>query len=577
MKFDDGLKEQIKDASDVVDVIGGDIPLHQKGRTYQCCCPFHDDRKPSMTVNRERQTWRCWVCDIGGDVFAYVMRRQNCDFPTALRWLAERAGISIETDKSGPSKKRLLELLEFAASEFHDALTNPNNKAARPARDYAKQRKISIAVAKEFRLGWSPDDWQWLIKRATSNGFTIAELESTGLAKRGEKGVYDMFRNRLLFPITNENGSVVGFGGRELPPSNKGPKYINSPEGPLFSKKRILYGLNRAGQFIKEQKVASVLEGYMDAIACVQAAVENVTAVMGTALTEHHCRLITRYAPKAALVFDGDAAGIKRTSECLPALLSTGLEVCVVEIPDKLDPAEFIERDGGQKFYELVEAAPNAIDYLANKCRENKSTGGKNETLRHVLETLSTCRGDDALLRVEQALVRISRQTGIDKTYLRRHMESIGKGKPATKQPEQPKPQSKSSAPIPRTDIELFWSAFASEEVAGQIVESIDERVLHSESSKQLLELFRELDLQGKAINAQTAMDAAETLELKSLIETATSAEIDVSPKECFDLLQERWHQRNARHRIKESIARIESAESEDEQIQVLQSLLERH
>ena len=309
--------EEVRNRLDIVDVISESVPLKKAGRTFKAPCPFHNERTPSFIVNPDRQTWHCFgACSTGGDVFTFVMKRENMEFGETLRTLAEKVGVSLPSrDKDAESKTdRLLEANKAAAAFFQSQLLT--SQTASLAREYIQHRGLSDEVVKDFQLGYCPPTSGVLFRRLQGLGFSMDECADAGLGTRTESGeVWDIFRGRLIFPIRNLRGKVVGFGGRDL--GDSGPKYINSPKSPLFDKSATLYAADRAREAARQADRAVVVEGYMDVITAHQFGFQNVVASMGTALTEKQADVLKRLASRISFALDSDIAGMSATSRSL--------------------------------------------------------------------------------------------------------------------------------------------------------------------------------------------------------------------------------------------------------------------
>lgn len=300
--------DAIRDRIDILDLVGESVQLKKAGRTYKGLCPFHAEKTPSFIVSPERRSWHCFgSCATGGDVFSFVMRRDNLDFSEAVRTLAERAGVEVASRRRAEDARtpRLLQANEAAAGYFHNALLNAAEAAA--ARDYVARRGLDAATIRAFELGYAPDSWDSLGGYLRGRAFTDEEARDAGLVVESERGRHDRFRGRLMFPIRDERSRVVGFGGRSL--GDGAPKYLNSPQSPIFDKGSLLFALDRAKDAIRREDQAVIVEGYLDAITAHQFGYINVVATLGTALTERHVALIKRYAARVALALDADAAG----------------------------------------------------------------------------------------------------------------------------------------------------------------------------------------------------------------------------------------------------------------------------
>ena len=307
--------DEIKSRIDIVDLVGETVKLRRAGKNYSGLCPFHTEKTPSFIVSPDRQTWRCFgQCGEGGDIFKFVMKKEGWDFKEALRYLAERAGVKLEAYKAEkPEEKeaheRLRGLLEEALTYYRHHLSTP---AGKPVLDYIREKRhLTEATIETFGLGYAPLGWDSALKHFENKGYTDVELLEAGLVSQRENGGFiDRFRNRLMIPIRDENAKMTGFGARIIDP-NDFPKFMNSPETPLFSKSRLLYGLDRARKPIRTANQAVIVEGYLDVIALHQAGFENVVSPMGTSLTEDQLRLLKKFSRRSVLALDPDAAGQK--------------------------------------------------------------------------------------------------------------------------------------------------------------------------------------------------------------------------------------------------------------------------
>jgi DNA primase len=382
--------DEIKSRIDIVDLVGETVKLRRAGKNYSGLCPFHNEKTPSFIVSPDRQTWHCFgQCAEGGDIFKFVMKKEGWDFKEALRFLAERAGVKLEayTPEKAEEKEahaRLRALLEEAATNFRHQLTTPAGKFAL---DYLHEKRfLSDATIETFGLGYAPQGWDNALTYFKAKSYSEQELLDAGLvSQRDSGGLIDRFRNRLMIPIRDENGRLAGFGARILDP-NDIPKFMNSPETPLFSKSRLLYGLDRARKPIRAANQAVIVEGYLDVIALHQAGFENAVSPMGTSLTEDQLRLLKRFSRRIVLALDPDAAGQKAVLRGLEAARQSldrqdeirfdagGLlrhearlqaDLRVAAMPDNLDPDEIVQRNPEQ-WKELVENAQPIVVHVMN-------------------------------------------------------------------------------------------------------------------------------------------------------------------------------------------------------------------
>ena len=385
----DDQKLLIKEATDLVRLIGQDLALKRQGREFVALCPFHDDQRPSLTIVPQKQIYHCFVCKAGGDVFSWMMNYHKLDFPQALQHLADLAGIQLEPlrhdagvgfahgdagiDAGGPDpggRKLLLETNGLALGFFQSLFRHAEQGTV--ARRYVDQRGISAEMVARFQLGCAADGWDAMVAAVRQRGWNVPAFEAAGLISprnRGE-GYYDRLRHRLIFPICDTLGRPIAFGGRKLRDEDE-PKYLNSPETRLFNKSATLFGLHLAKQAIIKTTVAVIVEGYTDVIACHQQGLENVVATLGTALTGEHVTALRHYAEKVVLLFDADEAGQKAADHAVELFLTGSLDVAIGVLPEGLDPADLLAReDGVARFRETIGNAADALDYQFARLRQ---------------------------------------------------------------------------------------------------------------------------------------------------------------------------------------------------------------
>lgn len=356
--------QQIKDRLSIVDVVSGYVKLDRAGSSLRARCPFHNERTPSFHVSPERGTYHCFGCGVGGDIFSFVEAIEGLDFKGALKVLAEKANVPLVYSRGGKEKEddrdRLFALVETATLFYQSHLTVDSKK-------YLHDRGMNDATIVEFRVGWAGKDWSLAVEHLKSKGFTDKEILDAGLGKRNERGqLSDKFRNRIMFPIADGAGRVVGFSGRIFgeDASPEAPKYLNSPETPLFHKSRILYGFDRAKMSMRKLSCAVLVEGQMDLLASHQAGWSNAVAVSGTAFTVEHAALIKRMTENIILALDPDEAGVKAAGRAARAALAGGMNVKVAQLPDGLDPADLIKEKGPDAFKDAIKNAKDIITFL---------------------------------------------------------------------------------------------------------------------------------------------------------------------------------------------------------------------
>lgn len=421
----DATREAIRAAVDIVSLVGDYLPLNRVGSKYKALCPFHDDHNPSLELNADRQSFKCWSCGAGGDIFDFVMDYERVEFPEALRMLAERAGVALVSaardSSGGPTKSDLLAVNAWAEEEFVRAFDRSDE-----ARSYAASRALTPETLRKFRVGFAPDDREWLVERGRRTGHLPRLLEAAGLIGRGAEGTgayRDRFRGRLIFPIHDLRGRPVAFGGRILPTAEAAmveaglgvAKYLNTPETALFQKRRQLFAADLARASVREAGWVAVVEGYTDVAAAHQAGVANVVGTLGTALGEEHVQGLRRLADRVVLVFDGDEAGQKAADRSLPIFLANELDVRVTALPKGLDPADFIHRHGADAFRERLEGAVDALDFAVDRALEGPDAGdleGARRAAESVLAVLARVPvGTDRVhnqLKVQLAVDRLA-------------------------------------------------------------------------------------------------------------------------------------------------------------------------
>lgn len=363
--------EDVRAAADIVKVISDYVQLRKAGANMMGLCPFHHEKTPSFAVHPGKQIFHCFGCGVGGDVFKFVMLIDNLTFPEALERLADKAGITLVQsgtkgqDSKSHERTALYKIHEAAAKFYAGQLTGTGE--GRAARAYLLDRGLKDEVIGRFLLGYAPRDGRALTRHLSSSGFDDEPVEKTGLVLRESGGNrrFDRFRGRIIFPIANESGKVIAFGGRAL--GDEQPKYLNSPETPIYTKSRVLYHLDSGGKAIRKQDYAILVEGYMDCIAVDSCGIENVIASCGTSFTEAQIRLLARYSRRVVVNYDPDSAGVAATERSLSALLEAGFEVKVLALPGGLDPDSFIRKHGDAEYRRVLAAAPGYIDYVTDR------------------------------------------------------------------------------------------------------------------------------------------------------------------------------------------------------------------
>ncbi len=364
MYYSEELIEEVRQKNDIVDVISGYVRLQKKGSNYMCCCPFHGEKTPSFSVNRGRQIYKCFGCGEGGNVLTFVMKYENCSFPEAMKILADKAGVTLpqaeyseEARQKESRRKRLLEVNKEAAKFYYYQL---RTERGAKAKEYLDKRRLSEETRKNFGLGYAPVRGGELLDYLHGKGYDDDLIRAVGLAKTDEKrGTTTQFWNRVMFPIQDIGGRVIGFGGRIMGDSDSGPKYLNSPETEIFDKSRNLYGMNYA----KSTRTGNIIlcEGYMDVISMHQAGFTQAVASLGTAFTPGQAGLIKKYTKDVLLAYDSDGAGVKAALRAIGILKSAGMSGRIINMSPYKDPDEFIKNLGREAFQERIDNAENSF------------------------------------------------------------------------------------------------------------------------------------------------------------------------------------------------------------------------
>ncbi len=420
--------QQIKDKLSILDVVSQYVKLERAGQSMRARCPFHAERTPSFHVSPERGTYHCFGCNVGGDIFTFVQEIEGLDFKGALKILAEKAGVEIvypgragEKKGARDDRERLFELLETATIFYTGQMTEE-------AKKYLKERGVSEETAHEFRLGWASDAWEAASDYLRAKKFSDKEIVDAGLAVKGDKGLRDKFRNRIVFPIADSAGRIVGFSGRVFgeKASPEAPKYLNSPETSLFHKSRILYGFDRAKVAIRKHNFAILVEGQMDLIASHQAGWPNTVAVSGTAFTPEHAQLLKRMSDNLVLALDADQAGIKAAGKAARAALQGGLNVKVAKLPTGLDPADLIVKQGADAWRAAIRESKDIITFLLDVLAEHLPQPDK---FRRAVEAIVLPYLSDVQSPIEreQYINDIARRLSVSETAVREAFDKTPK------------------------------------------------------------------------------------------------------------------------------------------------------
>ena len=426
MYYPEDIVEEVRARNDIVDVISGYVKLQKKGSNYFGLCPFHNEKSPSFSVSPAKQMYYCFGCGAGGNVITFIMEYENYSFTEALRMLAERAGVelpTVEYDKEAREqadlRTTLLEINKTAANYFYYQLKQPQGQIGY---QYLKDRKLSDETITRFGLGFANKTSDDLYRYLKSKGYKDQILKETGLVNIEERGTYDKFWNRVMFPILDVNNRVIGFGGRVM--GDGTPKYLNSPETKLFDKSRNLYGLNYART--SREKFILICEGYMDVIAMHQAGFTNAVASLGTAFTTQHAALLKRYTDQVILTYDSDGAGVKAALRAIPILKSVGMSIKVLNMQPYKDPDEFMKNLGPEAFRERIEQAKNSFMYEIDVIKKNYSMDDPEQKTQFYNEVAKKLLEFPEALERDNYLQAVSREHFINYEDLRQLVNRLG-------------------------------------------------------------------------------------------------------------------------------------------------------
>ena len=510
-----------------MDFISSYVQLKKSGQNWKGVCPFHAEKTPSFMVSRAKQIFHCFGCGAGGDVISFVMRHENLAFNEALELLGKKAGVAMPaggTDKRSIQKyEKIRELLLEASNYYTEKL-----KESKPAMAYLARRGITGESVALFRLGYAPEGWHNLIGHLRRIGCADTVIKDAGLAVQGNKGYYDMFRHRIIFPIMSMSGGVIAFGGRAMDDSS--PKYINSPETAVFKKSDTLFGLCHAKEAVRKENSVIIVEGYMDVIVCHQYGFQNAVAPLGTALTPAHIQKLRTMAGSAVLVFDGDAAGRAAAKRALSLICQSNYSAKVLVLPDKEDPDSYLRRHGSGPFRELLETAKTPVDFLFEV-----ASGSKVDTVR---ETLALISGITDVLAADAMLVELSQKGGIHETAIRAEFAKI-----RNSAAHGGSPAGDVQLPAAYNEEYLLLSAvIAFPEKMDSVLSRID---LNDLRDKSVVSLFKKLASLRKTAEAGRVLDVADAEEAKILTRLSVAPgfdpeQVDQNIEDCLRRMEKR-------------------------------------
>ena len=501
-RIPENILEEILGRVDIVELVGGYIPLKRAGRNFKACCPFHQEKTPSFMISPDRQIYHCFGCGESGNAFKFLMRHERMEFPEAVEMLAKKAGVILpEASRQDPGVTSLITSIfkanELAVSSYERSMQSIESTKAK---DYLVKRGISEQSARLFKIGFATERWDSLMSHLRAQGVNVSVMEKAGLIiAKDVGGYYDRFRNRLMFPIFDIKSRPLGFGGRVLDQSL--PKYINSPETAVYTKGKHLYGLNWSKDAIRDSDSAAVVEGYLDFILPYQAGFKNIVASLGTALTVEQIRLLKRYTHNVVLVYDGDSAGEMATLRSLDIFIEEDMQVKVATLPKGFDPDSFVRKFGVEKFKELVQQAVSLFDYKLRffKSRFNqKEAEGKARICAHMLESIVKFKS--AVLQSEY-LKRLSQELDIREEALLQEMR-----KQKSSSPAQRLQSVAAKKPLAINPTEKFLIGLMLEEnkLIERIRNSLEPADFHDERASRIVSVMFDLASQGRSVEPRT-------------------------------------------------------------------------
>jgi len=535
--------ERVKQQADIVRVVGEYVRLKKTGKDFSGLCPFHQEKTPSFTVSPIKQIFYCFGCGKGGDIFNFVMEMERCEFPDALRLVAEKCGISIPKPKPSSPAERTQSSVRATLVEMHrEAQTFfvkqlQGTAEGKLARAYLEDRGLDKATIERFGIGYAPSGGDALLRHVKGK-YAEKLLAESGLVSRGEGGrLFDRFRRRITFPIANESGKIVAFGCRAL--GDDQPKYLNSPETPIYSKSNVLYHLDRAKEALRRSDFAVLVEGYMDAIAVARAGISNVVASCGTSLAEPQIKLLGRFTKRVIVNYDPDNAGQAATERSIAILLEQDFEVRVLALPGKADPDKFIREQGADAYMKLLKESPPYVDYLIARARQMDMTTaeGKLRAVNFLLPYVQKI--PNRILRSEWA-TRIAQQLRLDEPVLRAALSKAAterRGEVKTK----PELVGRAAKPVERRLIRMLAEG---EGFRGELAQQLQQGQLYlGLETERIFVALIAAGLSGQAVQATEIAAALEERDRRLLYEILFEETSDLTWEEaasCVDALRHR-------------------------------------
>jgi DNA primase len=565
----DDVIAEVLGRTDIVALIGSYLPLKSAGRTHKALCPFHTEKTPSFTVNPERQIFHCFGCGEGGDAIGFLIKHERLSFLEAVRVLAERAGVTLPAQRGGgpaeaDSRVPLYEVHRLALQHFRESLAGPLGQGAQA---YLATRGVSAELVERFALGYALPGWDGLLKVLRTRGYPDRVLETAGLVIPRPKGTghYDRFRNRLMIPIWDVSGKVIGFGGRALDGSEV--KYLNSPETPLYRKGAHLYGLNLAAKAIREQKTAIVVEGYFDALMLHAHGFEHTVAALGTALTTDQARLLARYAETVVLLFDPDAAGIGAARRSLEHLINVDLDWRIVVLPEALDPDAFLRQHGREAFVAALAGAQDLVDFFLDRRVSGLNLGDPVQLAKGVDALIEVVGQIESPIRREGYLTRIAQRSGIAPRTL---LEAIGRRRHQVARPGAEPPAAARPAAPPTAEEHLLTVALHHPDLGRRVAAALAPEDIQDPVLRQI---FSAYVIAGQAPGPMSRLPDLVQQRLSALLASPGEAEDEVALARIVDDCLARIRQRRTKGERSALFQALLDAERQGKQADALRLL----
>lgn len=574
MRISQDFLLELKSRNDIESVLSSYISLKRRGSNLVGLCPFHNEKTPSFTVYAEKGNYHCFGCGAGGDVITFIRQIENLDYIEAVKFLADRCGMQMPQDGVDDSyaklKSKILEMNRTAARFFYNCLVSENGKSAR---NYLLNRGLTPQTVKHFGLGYAPDSWDSLKNHLKSKGFSLDDMvkaDLCGIAKSGRR--YDRFRNRVMFPIIDLRGNVIAFSGRAMPGDDKSAKYMNTGDTPVFRKSHNMYGLNFAKNHCQDRLI--LVEGNLDVISLHQAGIQNAVAALGTAFTEDHINLISRYTNEVVVMFDADSAGKKATDRAIKMLQNSGLNSRVLRLPDCKDPDEYLKKYNASRLKGLIDGAVSDIEYKLYMAAEDVDLNGDEGKLQYLKKAAAVLAELTDDIAIDLYLGRLSSKYGVSKSALELEVEKLKKNKKRLKaknelkeivtpkySPNDVNPEKRNNKKATRAEESIISVLMLHPDTYEKVVSDVTEKDFITEFNKRLFSAVTEVLADGNSFDlanlgedftpreigyASEIMFLANSIDnidkyLSDSIKVLKEEKTKMSPSQMSDLTDDEW------------------------------------